>query len=500
MNARAMQTDAPPQRGPFDSLRDYLAALEAHGRLIRIDRMDGDAFEPTAFAYRLIEERGFHRAPAFLIEQVRIGGEWLDGPVVGNAFPGWDGEALAYGADPCDGDQTAARAAGAAMLEAMLDSERRWPVIDPVEIAPADAPCRERILQGEDVDVTRFAWLHTNPRDAGRYISAASVFMQDPELGRNVGTYRCQVKGPRRIGVNAEVGQHAWQFIKRAREAGRDFVPVALVVGADPITYALGTSKITQLGEDELQIAGGLRGRPVRLVKCETSEVRVPADAEIVIEGRIPVDEMEAEGPYGEVYGYMGLPKPENFFMHVDAVTCRARPLVLNSFAGITKLTLSLPQNVSNLVRYREQIPGLTDIYRPIETTGVTLLSIRKEAAGDGLAAGRVVAEGDIFAKTIIVVDDDLDIHDFTQVFHALGTRWQPHPASELIESTKGFPLDPSQPQRWVTSKMIIDATRQLPEEGGPEHWPDVSRVLLDEAHPEAFDLVARRWQDYFRS
>jgi len=500
MNARAMQSSAQAASGPFDSLRDYLAALEAHGRLLRIDRMDGDRFEPTAFAYRLIEERGFHKAPAFLIEQVRIDGEWLDGPVVGNAFPGWDGEALAYGADPCGGDQAAARAAGTRLLAGLLDDAGHWPVIDPVEIAAGDAPCREQVFRGDEVDVTRFAWLHSNPRDAGRYINAASVLMEDPELGRNVGTYRCQVKGPRKIGVNAEVGQHAWQFIKRAGEAGREFVPVALVIGADPITFAVGTSKITRLGEDELQIAGGLRGRPVRLVKCETSDIRVPADAEIVIEGRIPTGEMEPEGPYGEVYGYMGLPKPENFFMHVDAVTCRRRPMILNSFAGITKLTLSLPQIVSNRVRYSEQIPGLADIYRPIETTGVTLVSIRKQAAGDGMMAGRAVAEGDIFAKAIIVVDEDIDIHDFTQVFHALGTRWQPHPASELIESTKGFPLDPSQPKRWVTSKMIIDATRQLPEEGGPEHWPDVSRVLLEEASPEAFDLVARRWQDYFRS
>jgi 3-polyprenyl-4-hydroxybenzoate decarboxylase len=80
-----------------------------------------------------------------------------------------------------------------------------------------------------------------------------------------------------------------------------------------------------------------------------------------------------------------------------------------------------------------------------------------------------------------------------------LGTRWQPHPASALIENTKGFPLDPSQPKRWVTSKMIIDATRQFPDEGGPAKWPEVSRVLLEQLSPETFALVAKRWDEYWK-
>jgi 4-hydroxy-3-polyprenylbenzoate decarboxylase len=488
-----------PLRGPFDSLRDYVAALEARGRLLRIAEMDGDRFEPTGFAYRLIEERGFHSAPAFLIERVRINGRWVQGPVLGNVFPGWDAEALAFGADDTGPDQAQARAAGRALLTELLDADGHWPTLAPVLIAPAAAPCKEHKEFDADVDLQRFAWLQTNPGDAGRYISAGSVFMEDPELGRNVGTYRCQVKGRNKIGVNTEIGQHAWNFLKRAREAGRSHVAAAVVIGADPITFAVGTSKMTQLGEDELDIAGGLRRRPVELVRCETSDVLVPAHAEIIIEGEIPTDVMEPEGPYGEVYGYMGLAKPENFFMNVRCITCRKQPLILNSFAGITKLTLSLPQNVTNYMRYRDQIPGLVDIYRPIETTGVTLLSIAKTGPGDGLAAGRVVAEGDLFGKAIIVVDADTDIHNFAQVFHALGTRWQPHPASELIESTKGFPLDPSQPQRWTTSKMIIDATRQLPEEGGPARWPEVSRVLLEQQSPATFELVAQRWAEYFK-
>jgi UbiD family decarboxylase len=285
----------------------------------------------------------------------------------------------------------------------------------------------------------------------------------------------------------------------RAKKRGESTVPVAVVLGADPITFGVGTSKLTGLGEDELALAGGLRGKAVEMVPCETSSVLVPAQAEIVIEGEIPVSEMEPEGPYGEVYGYMGLEKPENFFMNVKAITHRTKPLIVNSFAGITKLTLSIPQNVSNFVNYKKQIPNLVQVYRPIETTGVMFLSIKKRFPGEGMTAGQLVAAGDLFAKVIVVLDEDVDVHDMTQVFHSLGTRWQPDPASLLIPQTRGMPLDPSQPKRWITSKIVIDATKQFPNEGGPEVWPAVSRVLLDEQSPETFDLVDERWSDYWK-
>jgi UbiD family decarboxylase len=341
--------------------------------------------------------------------------------------------------------------------------------------------------------------LQTNPGDAGRFITAGTLFVEDPELGRNVATYRCQIKSPTRIGVNMR-GQNAWHFLESFRKRGAAGMPAALVVGVDPITFAVGTSKMAKLGEDELEVVGGLRGRPVELVRCETSSVRVPAHAEIVIEGEIPTGATEEEGPYGEVYGYMGLKVPENFYMDVHAITHRASPWVVNAFAGVTKLTMSLPQIVANNVAYRAAIPNLVEFYRPIETIGVAVLSIDKRAPGEGIAAGEHIAAQDLFAKLIIVVDKDIDVRDKTQVFQALGTRWQPYPASRLIENTRGFPLDPSAPIRGQTSKMIVDATRQLAGEGGPETLPAVSRELLDALSPDTFELVASRWDDYFKN
>lgn len=481
-------------------MREYVAALDAHGRLLRIATMDQDRFEATGFAYRMIEEKGFHTAPAFLIERLKTGGRWLEGPVLGNIFPGWLSEALMYGVTDVTGTDRRLYDRVRAHLAAMLKPDGRWPTVSPAIVSPDRAPVKEVITIGEEADLRNFPWVQTNPGDAGPYITAGTVFMEDPELGRNVATYRCQIKGPRRLGVNCEIGQHGWSFIQRARKRGERAIPAAVVVGADPVTFSIGTSKLAALGEDELQIAGGLLGQPVELVRCETSNLYVPAHAEIVIEGEIPTEAGEEEGPYGEVYGYMGLKKPWNFFMNVSAITSRRNPWVVNAFAGITKITSSMPQAVANFIHYRKTIPNLVDLYRPVETIGVVLASIEKRMPGEGMLAGQHIAAGDMFSKAIIIVDADIDLHDKDQVFHALGTRWQPHPASLLIPQTKGFPLDPSAPTRWITSKMIIDATRQLPAEGGPENWPAISRVLLEEKSPGVFDLVDSRWKEYWQA
>lgn len=485
--------------GPFNSFRDYITAVDARGGLLRIPEMDQDKYEATGFAYRMIEERGFDQAPPFLIERIRINGKWMDGPVLGNIFGGWTNEAMAFGVQQVTGDHRGMYRAAFNHLKTVFEQNDGWPRILPQTIDPGNAPCKEVRIAGADVDILKFPWIRTNPGDAGAYITAGTVFIEDPELGRNVATYRCQIKGRNKIGVNTEVGQNAWNFLMRFKKRGRKTVPAAVVIGADPITFAVGTSKLAALGEDELELAGGLRGSPVELVKCETSDVLVPAHAEIVLEGEISVTEMEEEGPYGEVFGYMGLKKPGNFFMMIKAVTHRHQPWMVNSFAGITKLTMSIPQIVANNLAYKKAIPNLVEFYRPIETIGVAVLSIDKRFPGEGMTAGQHIAAADMFAKVIIVVDKDIDVHDKTQIFQAIGTRWQPHPASLLIPQTRGFPLDPSAPVRWLTSKIVIDATRQLPSEGGPSNWPEVSREMIEHQSPETFELVARRWADYWK-
>jgi 4-hydroxy-3-polyprenylbenzoate decarboxylase len=483
----------------FDSVRDYIGALERRGRLVRVAAMDQDQYEATAFAYRLIDRFGIEFAPAFVIERVKIGGRWIDGPVVANAYGRWPDEAVLFGVSPVTDDYQQMYRAVLDALRGRLDGAGNWRRIPPVEVKDRRrAPCKDVVLTGDQVDLEQFAWLKNNPADAGRYVNMGSVFIQDPQIGSNVGTYRCQVKGPRKMAINPEPGQHGWRILMAMKERGDKVAKVAVAVGPDPMTFCASSTKMAGYLEDELEFAGGLRGQPLPVVKCETCDIRVPAYSEFVIEGEVSLTEFEDEGPYGEMYGYLGPVKPNNFVMSIKAITHRRDPWVLNSFTGLTCDMPRAPQIASNFFMYKKLIPSLTGLNSPRGANGVIVLSIDKKFPGEGMAAGQYVAANVGLNKVVIVVDKDLNILDPSQILHALGARWQPA-ASLLIPQTQMMMPDPSRPRWGLSSKMVIDATRQLPGEGGPKSWAPLNRQLLTDGAPGAFDLVDSRWEDYLK-
>lgn len=482
--------------GPYETLRDYIAALDARGKLLKIKEVDQDRYEGTAFVYRMLDEKGLDTSPGLMFEKVKIDGAWRESPMYANLYCGWDAAAMVYGVENITDNQGEMYRAVIKKMSTYVDEGGQWKKIKPVEVDKSKAPCKEVIIKGDAVDILKFPWFKNNPGDAGRYINTGAVFMEDPELGRNVGTYRCQVKGKQKIGVNPEVGQHGWLFMMRAKNRGEKMKPVAIAIGTDPITYAMSSTKLAEFGEDELDFAGGFKGKPVELVKCETSNLLVPANAEMIIEGEVPMD-VEDEGPYGEMYGYMGK-QHKNFYMNIKAVTHRKNPIFVNSFTGVTKTTHMIPWSASSFFKLKKLIPNLVEAYDPHEAIGIKVLSIKKRFPGEGIAAGQI-ASGLPTGKIFIVVDDDVDVTNITKVLHAVSTRWQPHPASLIIPQANSFALDPSMSQRLLTSKIIIDATRQLPAEGGPKEWPPASRLLLEEKAPEAFGLVNEKWADYWK-
>ncbi|MDH3512246.1 MAG: UbiD family decarboxylase [Gammaproteobacteria bacterium] len=488
--------------GPYDSLRDYIAALDARGRLLRLKKMDQDRYEATAFVYRMIENLGYYESPAILIEKIKIGGQWMDGPVIANLYGGLDTEAMAYGVEEITNNQEHMFRAAQEKIRSMAQDNGEWKRIKPVLVDGQGAPCKEVIVPEPDVDIFSYPWLKNNPGDAGQYINSGNVVLEDPELGRNVGTYRCQVKDAKKIGVNPEPGQNGWKFLMGMKEQGKKVANAAIVLGTDPIVFSMSSTKVAGLGEDELEFAGGFKGKPVELVKCESSDIRVPANAEMVIEGEIPLDHEEAEGPYAEMYGYMGTAKPRNFYMNIKTITHRKDPWFVNVFTGVTKDRHVAPMEVTDYLRFKKLIPNLVAIHSPLWAVGVTVLSIDKKFPGEGIAAGEHVAAGRLVTKTVITVDKDVDVLNFRDVLHAVGSRWQPHPASLTIPQITGMPssIDPSTPVSGITSKIIIDATKQFPAEGGPAAWAPVSRTVLEEQCPEAFDLVDGKWAEYFRS
>jgi 4-hydroxy-3-polyprenylbenzoate decarboxylase len=485
---------------PFDSLRDYIAALDAAGALLKLDGVDQDTYEATAIMYQLVDEFGLRNAPAIALENITIDGRVVKGPLVANIQGPMLTEALLLGTpvDPKDPMETY-RSATAKVLADLEASEGNWPLIDPVEIDSAAAPCKEIVVTGDDVDVSQFAFIKGNPGDGGRYINTASVFTRDPDMGVNLGTYRCQLKGPRKIMINFEDGQTGIKMVQAALKRGETSMKVTLVVGQDPITWMVSSSRIPSRIRnrdpiDELAVAGGLRGKAIEVVRTEDGHFQVPAHAEMVIEGTVDLINLEPEGPYHEMYGYLGHPKDKNYVMTVNTMTHRRDPWVINSFTGVVQEYISAPQRAENIYRLRLSSPQVVDYYSPHDSQGIVHISIKKDAPGQALKIAKPTAMFNPLARIVIVVDDDIDVQDTAAVRFAMGSRWQPSLATEIIENRRAFPLDPASPDRKTTSKIIIDATRQWPEEGGPAVYQQLNRTVFEAAAPDAIANVIEKW------
>jgi len=490
--------------GPFDSFRDYIRALEDRGLLMRVKRLDQDQYEMTALAYRLMDEFGWYGAPAVLVEEIKQDGRWMKGPVITNHQGHWDTEAIIWGREPVPGDSAEShRETYRQMLRFLLDGiESRLgknPMIPTNPVPAATAPVKEVIVNGDACNLYDFPFIKSNPGDSARYVNTGSVFTEDKELGMNFGTYRCEIQGARQIGVNSEPNQTGWKMFMKKIERGEKRCPIAIVVGNDPIAWFISSSIISKGGADELAIAGGFRNKAIDVVKCETNDMLIPANAEMVIEGEVLLDQTHPEGPFGEMYGYLGLKKDKNFVMNVTCITHRKQPWILNQFTGVTRGFCTAPLEAFSFYRLRKLVPNAVAFHSPVEWTGIGVLSIDKTGPKQGLEAGKKIATIVPITKTCIVVDKDVDVLNRDEVMQAVGARWQPYPASEIIKEARGMPLDPSSPKRPMSSKIVIDATRQLPEEGGPEIYPERNRDLLEKLAPESFTLVEKNWDKYLK-
>ncbi len=487
-------------RWPYEGIRDYVAALEDAGLVLRVPRIDQDRYEATALMYRLIDEYGMYEAPCLLMEQVRQDGRWMKGPVISNHQGHWDTEAIVWGKEPVPGNGPETYRRMISYLYGIMEEGRgKVPQIPVKEVARNEAPVKEIVVTGEAINLYDFPFIKSNPGDSARYVNTGSVYTQDPKLGKNYGTYRCEIKGPRTLGVNPEPGQTGWKMLMAAKERGDKTAPVSIVLGQDPISWFISGSVISKGGADELAIAGGLRGHAIEVVKSETNDILIPAHAELVIEGDVLLDRWEPEGPFGEMYGYLGLKKAENFVMNVTAVTHRPNPWILNQFTGVSRGFCTAPLEAFSFYRIKKVVPNAVAFHSPVEWTGVGFLSIDKTAPGQGLEAGKKIATLVPITKIAVVVDKNIDVLNRVEMWHTVGSRWQPYPASEVIKEARGMPLDPSSPNRPMSSKMVIDATKQWPEEGGPGVYPERNRDLLEELAPESFELVAENWQKYLR-
>jgi 2,5-furandicarboxylate decarboxylase 1 len=334
--------------------------------------------------------------------------------------------------------------------------------LNPVPTVEIADPACQRVVHRE-VDLTGMLPIPThNEHDRGAYITAGLLIARNPRTGaQNVSIHRLQVSGPNRLGALL-LPRHTLAFYQAQEAAGAD-LEIAIVIGVDPLTL-MASQAIVPIDHDELEISGALRGEPLPVARCLTNAVRVPADAEIVLEGRLLAQVREPEGPFGEFPQYYGERAPRHV-VEIDALTHRASPLYHTIVGGgLEHLLLGgIPREASFLASLRRGFPCVRDLHLSQGGTCRYHLAVQIEQRSPGEAKNVILAalgtHYDI--KHVVVVDPDVDVHDPTEVEWAVATRFQADRDLVLVTGSQGSKLDPST-QDGLGSKMGFDATIPL--------------------------------------
>ena len=421
---------------PLRSLRDWLDRLAETGRLAVARPGIGLRHETAAVANRLDGSRA-----SLFPQPGGHPGTIVSGLVSSRA---WMAEALGTSQD-------------------RLVAHFQRAAAEPLPWRECDAAPAQEVVHREDIDILKLLPVPTlNEHDSGPYISAGLMISRDPETGvQNVAILRCQISGLDRIGVLV-LPRHTDNFYRKAEAQGQG-LEVALVVGVDPACL-LASQAIVPLGRDELEIAGALTSQPLDVVKCLTNGVRVPAEAEIVIEGRLLPEVREPEGPFGEFPQYYG-EGAKRHVMQVDAVTHRRNPLFhMIVGGGLEHLLLgAIPREATILATLQRSFPGVEDVHLSLGGVGRYHLYVRLRKSQEGEAKnvllGAFAAHYDI--KHAVVVDTDVNIHDPKEVEWAVSTRFQADHDLVVVTNAQGSKLDPSA-RDGVGAKMGLDATVPL--------------------------------------
>jgi 4-hydroxy-3-polyprenylbenzoate decarboxylase len=510
----------------YESLREWLKALEKAGELKRVKAEVSPILEMAEIADRVAKSgRGTAKAggPALLFENV-TGHKGMR--VLMNQFGSERRMKLALEVSSLD--DVAGRIDTLIHPVApvgLMDKLKMLPMLAevggffPKTIDAKRAPCKEVILLGEDVDVLKFPVLQTWPQDGGRFITLPCVITRDPKSGkRNVGMYRMQVYDGKSTGMH-------WQRQKVAAEQMRDRLRAtaedsagmvelmaltaggtASSVGAVPqvvatkirgarmeVAVAIGTDPATTFSAivpappevEEYLIAGFLRQKAVELVKCETVDLEVPAHAEIILEGYVELGELRTEGPFGDHTGFYTM-QDEYPVFHITCITHRKDPIYAATVVGRPPMEDTwMIKGVERifLPLMKLTIPEIVDINLPAEGVAhnLMLVRIRKSYAGQARKVMHAIwgLGQAMFTKCIVVVDEDCDVQDVSEVMLRVGNNIDPE---RDIQFTMGpvDTLDHASRLPNYGSKMGIDATRKWAAEGFTRQWPEMLTMPKD--------------------
>ena len=480
---------------PYGSLRDFIARLEAADRLVRVAAPVSPVLEMTEIQTRLLAEGG----PAVLFENVvREDGGGYDMPVLVNLFG--TVERVAWGMDRTL-DQLREVGETLAFLRqpeppggwreamGMLPLLKTVMAMKPRSVGTA--PCQQVVLQGDEIDLSRLPIQTCWPGEPAPLITWPLVVTQgpDPKGSRsdnfNLGIYRMQVTGRDTTLMRWLRHRGGAQHHARWKAEKSDPLPAAVVIGADPGTLLAAVTPVPDT-LSEYQFAGLLRGQKLDLVDCKTVPLKVPAEAEIVLEGEVSLEEYGDEGPYGDHTGYYNAVERFPVFK-IKAVTMRRDPIYLSTFTGRPPDEPSVLGEALNEVfvpLLQQQFPEIVDFWLPPEGCSYRIAIVSMKKAYPGHAKRVMMGVWSYlrqfsYTKWVIVVDDDIDARDWKDVMWAVSTRMDPARDITVIENTPIDYLDFASPDSGLGSKIGLDATNKWPPETKRE-WGEKLRMADD--------------------
>jgi 4-hydroxy-3-polyprenylbenzoate decarboxylase len=493
----------------YRSLREFMGKLEAAGELVRVAEPVSTVLEMTEIQRRLLAVGG----PAVLFDKpIRADGEVSSIPALANLFGTVKRVAMGVTLDGRERSTAADLREVGELLAFLRNPEPPRGFRDAIDMLPLArtvmsmrpqimkrAPVQQVVLKGSDIDLTKLPIQTCWPGEPAPLITWPLVVTKGPSETReddyNLGIYRMQVLGKDRTVMRWLAHRGGAQHHRRWKAEGRrEPLPACAVIGADPGTILAAVTPVPDT-LSEYQFAGLLRGSKVELVPAKTVPLMVPANAEIVIEGHVLLDEYADEGPYGDHTGYYNSVEKFPVFQ-VSAITMRRDPIYLTTFTGRPPDEPSVLGEALNEVfipLLQQQFPEIVDFWLPPEGCSyrIAVVSMRKAYAGH---AKRVMMgvwsylRQFMYTKWVIVVDDDIDARNWKDVMWAISTRMDPARDITVIENTPIDYLDFASPESGLGSKIGLDATNKWPPETKRE-WGEL--LGMDRATIEA---VTEKW------
>ena len=511
----------------FDSFRDFVTALDRAGELKRISQPVATELEITEIADREMKSPGGGKA--LLFEQPTVNGVVSPFPVAINTMGSHKRMAMSMGAGsvedvanelgslmkakPPTSFKEAIHLLGQALdlrhakpkivktgackdvihkFDAPTSRKDPWPKAMDIVVAGAATTAGEARALPTLLNLPiQKCW----PLDGGRFITLPCVVTKDPDTGeRNVGMYRIQIYDEKTTGMH-------WQLQKVGARHGRRYyetgtrMPASIFIGGDPMFPFAATAPLPD-GLDEFLLAGYLRKKSVELVKCETNDLEVPANADFVIEGYVdPTEVLREEGPFGDHTGYYTLPEPYPVF-HITAITHRRNALYPATIVGIPPMEDFYIGGASVklfLPIFKMNFPEIVDMALPAEGVfhNLVFVSIKKTYPMQAykIMHGLWGMGQMMFTKYIVVVDAGVDVHNTSDVLFRLCANTDPQRDSIFTKGPADV-LDHATSEMASGSKLGIDATKKLPGEGFKRAWPPL--IKMDEAVRKKIDAILK--------